>query len=98
MHVVLTFKGTCLFFSGGGDGVKHGDMDSSLMKPNKELDVHMGFDGKPFKPKGEFGKPAYFTLKGDMIWGKNVEPTYQWYNGSINAVTASDMIDPGAIV
>ena len=55
-------------------------------------------DGKPFKKKGEFGKPAYFTLKGDMVWDKNVIPEYQWYNGSINAVTANDMIDPGAPV
>jgi octaheme c-type cytochrome (tetrathionate reductase family) len=182
--------GTCHFFGGGGDGVKHGDMDSSLMKPNKELDVHMGLDGKkfdcvrchttvshqiagrtyatpaatdrkslveddliaqitceschtatphkpgekpndhtdkvacqschipefarvnptkmwwdwskagqkkdgkPFKKKGEFGKPVYFTLKGDMAWGKNVKPEYDWYNGSIAALTANDMIDP----
>ena len=40
--------GTCHFFGGGGDGVKHGDLDSSLMKPNKELDVHMGTDGQNF--------------------------------------------------
>jgi octaheme c-type cytochrome (tetrathionate reductase family) len=40
--------GTCHFYGGGGDGVKHGDMDSSLMKPNKQLDVHMGVDGQNF--------------------------------------------------
>lgn len=40
--------GTCHFFGGGGDGVKHGDLDSSLMKPNRELDVHMGTDGQNF--------------------------------------------------
>ncbi len=40
--------GTCHFSGGGGDGVKHGDMDSSLFKPNKELDVHMGSDGQNF--------------------------------------------------
>jgi octaheme c-type cytochrome (tetrathionate reductase family) len=40
--------GTCHFFGGGGDGVKHGDLDSSLMKPNKALDVHMGKDGQNF--------------------------------------------------
>ncbi len=40
--------GTCHFFGGGGDGVKHGDLDSSLMKPNKALDVHMGIDGRNF--------------------------------------------------
>ena len=40
--------GTCHFSGGGGDGVKHGDLDSSLMKPNKNLDVHMGMDGQKF--------------------------------------------------
>lgn len=40
--------GACHFFGGGGDGVKHGDMDSSLTKPNKALDVHMGTDSRNF--------------------------------------------------
>ena len=40
--------GSCHFYGGGGDGVKHGDMDSSLTKPNKALDVHMGVDGQNF--------------------------------------------------
>lgn len=34
--------GACHFFGGGGDGVKHGDLDSSLYNPSRELDVHMG--------------------------------------------------------
>jgi hypothetical protein len=34
--------GSCHFKGGGGDGVKHGDLDTSLTKPNKALDVHMG--------------------------------------------------------
>ncbi|MFZ5515542.1 MAG: tetrathionate reductase family octaheme c-type cytochrome [Candidatus Zhuqueibacterota bacterium] len=34
--------GTCHFDGGGGDGVKHGDLDASLLKPTKNLDVHMG--------------------------------------------------------
>lgn len=41
--------GACHFYGGGGDGVKHGDLDSSLAKPSKELDVHMGIDGQGFK-------------------------------------------------
>ena len=40
--------GGCHFKGGGGDGVKHGDLDSSLTKPNKALDVHMGIDGQDF--------------------------------------------------
>lgn len=34
--------GVCHFFGGGGDAVKHGDLDSTLSKPSKEHDVHMG--------------------------------------------------------
>jgi len=40
--------GSCHFYGGGGDGVKHGDLDTSLAKPNKALDVHMGLDGQNF--------------------------------------------------
>ena len=40
--------GSCHFKGGGGDGVKHGDLDTSLTKPNKALDVHMGSDGQNF--------------------------------------------------
>ncbi|MFO7749163.1 MAG: tetrathionate reductase family octaheme c-type cytochrome [Desulfobacteraceae bacterium] len=40
--------GECHFKGGGGDGVKHGDLDTSLMKPSKSLDVHMGIDGENF--------------------------------------------------
>lgn len=40
--------GVCHFYGGGGDGVKHGDLDSSLFEPSKELDVHMAVDGANF--------------------------------------------------
>ena len=38
--------GSCHFYGGGGDAVKHGDLDSSMGKPKKTLDVHMGTDGQ----------------------------------------------------
>ncbi len=41
--------GTCHFFGGGGEGVKHGDMDVSLAMPNKSLDVHMHSENLDFK-------------------------------------------------
>ena len=41
--------GECHFKGGGGDGVKHGDLDTSLTMPNKALDVHMGMDGQNFQ-------------------------------------------------
>jgi len=41
--------GACHFYGGGGDGVKHGDLDSSLKNPEKSLDVHMDADGLNFQ-------------------------------------------------
>ena len=32
----------CHAYGGGGSGVKHGDLDSSLLNPPEHLDVHMG--------------------------------------------------------
>ncbi|GAB4167108.1 MAG: tetrathionate reductase family octaheme c-type cytochrome [Rhodocyclaceae bacterium] len=40
--------GACHFYGGGGDAVKHGDLDSSLRMPGKYLDVHMNKDGLNF--------------------------------------------------
>ncbi len=40
--------GTCHFFGGGGDAVKHGDLDSSLTNPMRYLDVHMDAKGPDF--------------------------------------------------
>ena len=40
--------GGCHFYGGGGDGVKHGDLDSSLIHPDRELDVHMDEHGLNF--------------------------------------------------
>lgn len=34
--------GGCHFNGGGGNGVKHGDLDQSLINPDEELDIHMG--------------------------------------------------------
>ncbi len=34
--------GSCHFTGGGGDAVKHGDLDNSMLNPSPELDVHMG--------------------------------------------------------
>lgn len=41
--------GSCHFYGGGGDGVKHGDLDSSLVTPDRQLDVHMSPDGGNFR-------------------------------------------------
>ena len=40
--------GSCHFYGGGGDAVKHGDLDSSMAAPDRELDVHMDATGLDF--------------------------------------------------
>jgi octaheme c-type cytochrome (tetrathionate reductase family) len=40
--------GACHFNGGGGDNVKHGDLDNSLLEPELSLDVHMSPDGQNF--------------------------------------------------
>ncbi len=182
--------GACHFFGGGAAGVKHGDLDTSLLAPSKDLDVHMDmqglnysctschvtfshyitgrhysepapknrrmalpkddgnrlsceschgpsphrsddklnhhtdivacqschipafarvnptvmswdwsvagrFDekGRPFKKKEppDIG-PNYLTRKGELVWAKNVTPTYRWYNGSFHFMRMGERI------
>ncbi|RPH92931.1 tetrathionate reductase family octaheme c-type cytochrome [candidate division KSB1 bacterium] len=37
--------GACHFFGGGGNNVKHGDLEQALFDPSRNVDVHMGSDG-----------------------------------------------------
>lgn len=37
--------GVCHFFGGGGNNVKHGDLEKAMFNTTKEVDVHMGTDG-----------------------------------------------------
>ncbi len=37
--------GSCHFYGGGGEGVKHGDLTKDLFDPPREIDVHMSADG-----------------------------------------------------
>lgn len=61
--------GVCHFFGGGGDGVKHGDMDSSLGKPTKALDVHMDAQGL------NFGCSTCHTSESHVLSGSRYAPT-----------------------
>jgi octaheme c-type cytochrome (tetrathionate reductase family) len=36
---------TCHGFGGGGNNVKHGDLEKALFSPSRAVDVHMGVDG-----------------------------------------------------
>lgn len=37
--------GTCHFYGGGGNNVKHGDLEMSMFDPTKDVDVHMASEG-----------------------------------------------------
>ncbi len=37
--------GSCHFYSGGGNNVKHGDLEESLMACDRDVDVHMAANG-----------------------------------------------------
>jgi octaheme c-type cytochrome (tetrathionate reductase family) len=61
--------GACHFYGGAGDGVKHGDMDSSLMTPEKQLDVHMDTVGN------DFTCATCHMTTGHLVPGSRYAPT-----------------------
>ncbi len=66
-----TTCGACHFYGGGGDGVKHGDLDSSLEAPEKALDVHMDADGN------NFVCDTCHDTQGHQVPGSRYAPTAQ---------------------
>jgi octaheme c-type cytochrome (tetrathionate reductase family) len=68
--------GACHFFGGGGDGVKHGDMDSSLASPDKALDVHMDATGN------NFACATCHMTEGHRVPGSRYAPTAQDKGGA----------------
>jgi octaheme c-type cytochrome (tetrathionate reductase family) len=69
--------GACHFYGGGGDGVKHGDLDSSLKQPDRKLDVHMGTDG------GNFTCATCHKTESHRVAGSRVAPTASDPHGAI---------------
>jgi octaheme c-type cytochrome (tetrathionate reductase family) len=74
--------GNCHFYGGGGDGVKHGDMDSSLAMPDEDLDIHMDAVGLDFtcatchatsshQVPGSRYTPTAAETKGIQVRGKD---------------------------
>ena len=64
-----TTCGVCHFNGGGGDGVKHGDLDSSLDAPDKALDVHMDTKGN------NFTCATCHKTEGHQVPGSRYSPT-----------------------
>lgn len=154
--------GACHWFGGGGDAVKHGNLDLSLKNPSKSYDVHMGgqdfscqechvarghkiagssttaavsegevactdchderphADGHPLLRQlnrhcdvvacqtchipvfataqptvmyWDWSKADKDHKKGLMVTGKDLRPTYAWYNGKHRRYLAGDPAD-----
>jgi len=71
-HVGVTSRatcGACHFLGGGGDAVKHGDLDTSLKNPKRYLDVHMDANGL------NFSCGTCHATKGHNIPGSRYTPT-----------------------
>jgi octaheme c-type cytochrome (tetrathionate reductase family) len=60
--------GKCHFEGGGGNGVKHGDLDESLIFPSAELDVHMG--------REDFQCTTCHQTKDHQILGRIIADNY----------------------
>jgi octaheme c-type cytochrome (tetrathionate reductase family) len=61
--------GNCHFKGGGGDGVKHGDLDTSLEAPDRALDVHMARNG------ANFTCATCHQTEGHQVPGSRYAPT-----------------------
>jgi octaheme c-type cytochrome (tetrathionate reductase family) len=61
--------GSCHFFGGGGDAVKHGDLDSTMGTPSRELDVHMSPDSLNFQCEA-CHKPEAHKIPGMIYTGE----------------------------
>ncbi len=60
--------GKCHFDGGGGNGVKHGDLDESLYYPDGSIDVHMG--------KADFQCTDCHVTKNHQILGRLLVDNY----------------------
>lgn len=52
------------------------------------------------KNAGESADPLkiYDKARGELVLGKDLVPTYMWYNGTVERVFMGDKIDPGKVV
>ena len=66
--------GACHFYGGGGDAVKHGDLDSTMEYPDKDVDIHMSPDGQDFACQTCHETESHMVSGADMATspdGKN---------------------------
>ncbi len=48
-------------------------------------------------PIDEYGKPTYFKLKGNFVWGMDIVPTYAWYNGKVERYILGDEVNQNGV-
>ena len=79
--------GACHFYGGGGDEVKHGDLDSSLVNPDFALDVHMDAAGLDFSCTA-----CHTTDKHDIAGSRYTMNAEEW-KGCEDCHTAPHTLD-----
>lgn len=56
-------------------------------------------DGRGYKEEDANGWETYNSIHGEMIWKRNVQPDYLWYNGNLKFTRLTDTISPvGTVV
>jgi octaheme c-type cytochrome (tetrathionate reductase family) len=69
-NVALPSRTNCVVchgYGGGGDNVKHGDIDSNMKNPDSEYDVHMGTDGLDFNCQSCHTTEAHQIMGSAMV-------------------------------
>lgn len=85
-HVGMPLRencGSCHFFGGGGDAVKHGDLDASMEYPDRNIDIHMDVEGLDFTCQQCHETDDHFITGNAMV----VSPTSQNHIGCANCHT-----------
>ncbi len=84
--------GACHFFGGGGDAVKHGDLDTTMTNPSRELDVHMSPDGGNFSCQ-TCHQPEAHAIPGRIYNGEERVMCEDCHSGEEAPHQESDMAD-----
>lgn len=75
----------CHAFGGGGNNVKHGDIDKSLIMPDSSLDIHLATDGQNFTCQDCHTTEEHLIKGSNMTVTPGKSPT-----GAITTVSCLD--------
>ncbi|MBU1564305.1 MAG: tetrathionate reductase family octaheme c-type cytochrome [Proteobacteria bacterium] len=68
--------GSCHFYGGGGDHVKHGDLDSSMINPTPDIDIHMGGEKHMTCQDCHQAKDHFLRGEGGSVSTAHTEPSH----------------------